>query len=792
MADRQISELTEATAVQDNDLLVLQQGQTAKKLKGKTLSDWVYEEATENFVVVSDSEPQSERNNIWVDPSEEDVVIPTMDDLGALTAEDISYDSSATHTSGSVGKALADLSDDKVPTTRTVNNKPLSSNVTLSAEDLAYDGSAVSHTSGSVAKELSDQSDRIDTEVEDRSALIWVNVGDNLVDETLSVTGFIQDDGSVASNSSWAYYKTSDYIKIEPSTDYILNLYNATSYAAASSRRGYLLYDNQKSPISGTHYNATSTYNTIINNASAYYVRVSWDASNVVMLSKGNTLVQYKAYTTWPSLNSDIDLTEKMISSVENAAKKAIGKIKLIKNGEFITIENAFGDDVLRRTMYLHDPNRNNATDFYESYIVKNGVSARIHDEYDDVAPQRIYIYNGGSSTDWTIGANHGWPCLQIPTSDTSLTDADIGSTWTDGTTQYVLFGFNSNKAEFLYPCTKTSQELYFTIASPVANLTHVTGATHTTAIPYANAASGQLYPSAVSEVKLSIDGVEITENGTYYGDKIIVSERQKVIDYADAIVYRKANIGVKSLNNISPYIYIDNNYIISPNAVLLEQTIEKRNLCKIANSGVMQSTCLEANGGKIYRYVNNVTSGTFASSNLVDMSSYSTNTNITSDNVTAPNIPDRTVEYHDVNGTVDYGFAMGFIPDIGDSKTTNRASLSTFYDMRNTKKIYPYCFYNIAANEGSYYMGLGYRIYFPTTVKANKTHIKVNNDLYVFADLHSNASFGMIDVPSEYIGAKVSVVYENGLTTKSVLVDNNGICVYCSGGHGSAIYKIS
>ena len=59
-------------------------------------------------------------------------------------------------------KLVKDDLDTKVPTTRTVNSKALSSDVMLSAEDLQYDSTLVSHTAGSVGEELDEQSRRID------------------------------------------------------------------------------------------------------------------------------------------------------------------------------------------------------------------------------------------------------------------------------------------------------------------------------------------------------------------------------------------------------------------------------------------------------------------------------------------------------------------------------------------------------------------------------------------------------------------------------------------------------
>ena len=52
MADKTISELTAATTVQDDDLLVLEQDGVAKKLSGDTLGDYVYAAAAEKIAEV--------------------------------------------------------------------------------------------------------------------------------------------------------------------------------------------------------------------------------------------------------------------------------------------------------------------------------------------------------------------------------------------------------------------------------------------------------------------------------------------------------------------------------------------------------------------------------------------------------------------------------------------------------------------------------------------------------------------------------------------------------------------
>ena len=53
MADKSISELTQATEIRDSDLFVLQQGDAAKKLLGSTLKDYITVSAADKAAIVA-------------------------------------------------------------------------------------------------------------------------------------------------------------------------------------------------------------------------------------------------------------------------------------------------------------------------------------------------------------------------------------------------------------------------------------------------------------------------------------------------------------------------------------------------------------------------------------------------------------------------------------------------------------------------------------------------------------------------------------------------------------------
>ena len=76
MADKRIDQLTAATTMGDDDLLVLQQNNQAKKLSGATLSDYIYD-----VVEVSNTQPAESRNKVWIKPSSEDLELAEMSDV---------------------------------------------------------------------------------------------------------------------------------------------------------------------------------------------------------------------------------------------------------------------------------------------------------------------------------------------------------------------------------------------------------------------------------------------------------------------------------------------------------------------------------------------------------------------------------------------------------------------------------------------------------------------------------------------------------------------------------------
>lgn len=155
MADKTINELTAATTMGNDDLLVLQQGGVAKKLSGKQLGDYVYNAAGDKIAeiesLISGRETTMKATKNYTSGG----LVIVNHTIYKLDANVASGETLTPGTNCHVTTVEAELAA-KVPSTRTVNGKALSSNVVLTAEDVSYDDSLSSYASGSVGAVVSD------------------------------------------------------------------------------------------------------------------------------------------------------------------------------------------------------------------------------------------------------------------------------------------------------------------------------------------------------------------------------------------------------------------------------------------------------------------------------------------------------------------------------------------------------------------------------------------------------------------------------------------------------------
>lgn len=110
MADKQINQLVAASTMNDDDLLVMQQGGTAKKLSGKTLGDYVYAAAADKVAEVNQAvaDAQAAVSQLEADKDSIAQTVASMAQLGtdtALNTTGMAADAKA------AGDAISDLKE---------------------------------------------------------------------------------------------------------------------------------------------------------------------------------------------------------------------------------------------------------------------------------------------------------------------------------------------------------------------------------------------------------------------------------------------------------------------------------------------------------------------------------------------------------------------------------------------------------------------------------------------------------------------------------------------------------
>lgn len=122
----------------------------------------------------------------------------------------------------------------------------------------------------------------------------------NILDPSNTETGAIGSDGSLMTNGIYGNYVTSDFIELEPETDYYFSNYYVSSdqQSIDTGRKLLLLYDSAKTVITGSHQNTEGATELTFNTSSnVKYVRVSRSTTLIYsQLAKGTTYGPFVPY----------------------------------------------------------------------------------------------------------------------------------------------------------------------------------------------------------------------------------------------------------------------------------------------------------------------------------------------------------------------------------------------------------------------------------------------------------------------------------------------------------------
>ena len=160
---------------------------------------------------------------------------------------------------------------------------------------------------------------------DDVSGLVVDVQGENLCDASKMEIGLLQSNGVVdATGSTNPNYKTSDFISIGNNTYNISTWTNAG--AVYSGRMRTVLYDANKTMISGSYTNESPLSEKTITNTSAYYIRFSvYNTANSMMVV-GSTAKEYEPFVIDEQLNNLIHLNDTMKGEIPFVASPFFNK----------------------------------------------------------------------------------------------------------------------------------------------------------------------------------------------------------------------------------------------------------------------------------------------------------------------------------------------------------------------------------------------------------------------------------------------------------------------------------
>ena len=494
-------------------------------------------------------------------------------------------------------------------------------------------------------------------------------------------------------------------------------------------------------------------------------------------VEKGNIATNYEPY--YQKLSDDITLNKVEVDSTSNyVLNKNANNIDIVtllngKNLEVRTIKNGSKNDSFSFDRTIYDGNI-------------------VHGTSDDITPVRTFT---------TVGANHGYTSIiEVPNND--KVKADLGSTWTDGTTEYVLLRIVSNMLVFGLPYND-SKGYVTSIQSPSVpkdNLTHVSNATNTSDISIKGTeTSGQLYPST-GKIKVTYlaDKNIVDKDGTYKCNTVTIIENYEILDYKSIIEFSKNNIGkdyADYRNTIQGVLSMSNTFhYYDRGKCTTSHSIRPLQKVLMGRTGVLQSVYLGHPTLPSYRFVPNLgTVGNVDFTKPINLSNYNVSSYIYRDNLIDATKPtDRYIDYITRNDKIELAFTMGHIVDKTNSKYEDRLKNipNILWDFRSTKKSYPTVLENKIIDLGEYYNFQGYRNYYvPKNGVINSNTVVDSQSIYIYIDAINESSFKATNFP-ELIGSQVEVIASSGFDLKTNIIDSNGLNYSITKPNGYAILK--
>jgi hypothetical protein len=512
--------------------------------------------------------------------------------------------------------------------------------------------------------------------------------------------------------------------------------------------------------------------------------------------------------------------------------------VTVTKNGDSILIRTSWntGNDLLQEmslNSLVYDWG-NNCVNFKNMGLIPsstgkyssatNLMSPILKSTTDDACPFNI---NGTF-----IGGNHGPDVVVLITATGhGLGVSDIGSKWTDGTTNfYIVKIFEGDSLIFVLSENNPTGNIWnFTNVIDGASLTRV-GASGT--LSFSAQTKYQLTPIEKHlSKKVYLDGkTEISTNGTWACNYVDIVHNYEIMDPSSILTYIKSGTpwasipsfvdASNSLASVSLiYRFTENGSCTIFQTVNLKKEVKMDNVATGGYFGFMQSEPITIpSSGTMCQYVpKSATSGQSYGTNSISLTNvqdiswlFNSNTYTlalrTADFADSNNPPDRFLQIaKSSSGTNYFGFMLGYNPKIGIGKAAERKTfVDTAWYMPGTFKSYPVGVGGtsstryatnaniIPANTSfecvSFRTPVNYSTYSTFT---NVSWYYVGSDVYLMIDNHANFS-GYVPLKYEFTGKQIEVVEKHdNVTVNSLYVTQDGINITITGNYGYLVARL-
>ena len=491
----------------------------------------------------------------------------------------------------------------------------------------------------------------------------------NLLDPDVASSNVILFLGGTTPGTTTPYagYTVSDWVSVTPGVSYTGKFRNLAWY---TSERKYI------SAVSNSAYQVTTTTSPV----NAAWARVSLPTDNA-------TDAMLVAAGTYP----DGYVTPKWAAPTLRVPEH--GPVEVIRSGAKLQITTQLGSMRLTIPATLADATRNGTYNPYAALI--SGVAVHGFTPGDDMAPIRTQL--------GTIGGNHGYACVTQVNNPDGKDTTDVGAVYASAGTEYTILAVNATRVTLGAAFTKDARGV---VTAPIPNLsadlTHVTGGTHTAPMSAASKSApgaAQLYPSSTrARVQVWCDGRAVNADGTYRGNEVRVTETYDVMAYDDLITKARTNVGTPfTALDIAGCVRVSHTLIYRPegrcdvHVEMIELRPTDLGVC-----GIVQSVVPSMPGANVTRYVPGVRPiGGYDWSKGVDLTNYAANIIVTRADLSDPSqAPPYSFDLvRDATGEIQFGYVMGYPPFAGhttDNGPRLTAAATNLWDLRSTKKSYP------------------------------------------------------------------------------------------------------